>query len=113
MPALDLAVQSGLFAFLFGLVVLLAIFEEPVRRVVVREIFRSFGFFYWIGLDTTIAGLELFQKLPVSFRSVLALGVILGPLLYTFAILHRPSILLITVRPYAAQIGRASCRERL
>src|SRR3954462_15599366 len=105
MSALDLAIQTGLLAFLFGLIVLLPLLEEPVGRVVVRQIFWSLCFFHWIGRDTAVAGLELFQKPAVSLRSVLALGVILGAFLFSFAVLHQPCILPITVRPYTTRQG--------
>ena len=37
MPAFDLTIQPSLFAFLLGFVVLLAIFEQAVGRVVMSE----------------------------------------------------------------------------
>ncbi|HEY3112266.1 MAG TPA: hypothetical protein VGJ62_01110 [Gemmatimonadaceae bacterium] len=35
MTPLDFAVEAGLFTLLLGIIVLLALFEQPVRRIVV------------------------------------------------------------------------------
>jgi predicted DCC family thiol-disulfide oxidoreductase YuxK len=60
MSALDLAMQARLFALLLGVVVLLALFEQAVRRLVVSDVvfrlWRVLGVF-WRG---AVAGMELF-----------------------------------------------------
>ena len=48
MAPLDFAVEAGLFAVLLGLVVLLALFEEPVRRIVVSWMFLRLESVRWV-----------------------------------------------------------------
>jgi hypothetical protein len=45
-PALDFAMEAGLLAVFLGLVVLLPLFEEPVRGIVVSY---ALGGFEWVG----------------------------------------------------------------
>src|SRR5258705_5168685 len=102
MTALDLAIQPCLFAVLFGFVVLLPLFEQTVRRVVVGGALRvlypvSWGFRRG---TVAVAVLQLFQKFVVRFRSVLPLCVILRALLYAVFVLHQWCFLPISVSLY-------------
>jgi hypothetical protein len=99
MSSLDLSVEPCLFAALFRFVVLLAILEESVRRVVVGEMLGVLLVGDFILGRRAVPRLELFDEFVVGLRSVLALGVVLGALLYAVAILHQSCFLPIPVCP--------------
>ncbi len=84
MTALDLSVQAGFLAVLLGFVVLLSLFEESVRGVVVRRILYVFGRNHGFRrgaicgrCPVSVSGVELLDELVVGLGAVLPLGVIL------------------------------------
>jgi hypothetical protein len=60
--ALDLAVESRFFALLFSCIVLLALFEKSMRRIVVTETLRSVESIVKVVICRAVAGLKLFQN---------------------------------------------------
>ena len=85
---LGLAVEPRFLAVSLGLIVLLALLEQAMRRGVASRISSCFVVGLRISVRRTVPGMELFQNLASRFGSMLAFRVILRTFLNSFAVFH-------------------------
>ncbi len=89
--SLDFAIVARLLAVFFSFVVLLALFEKSMRRVVMRQVLGPVEIILGIAIHRAIARMQLLQNPAASFGPVLPFGVILRPFLNSVAVLHSDS----------------------